>query len=283
MTERSSTLPRQSTPLEGKMPVSNRLILGKYPGGKSKIARWVSGHFPEHDRYVEGFAGMSSVLLNKPRCPSEWLVERDAAQATLLRVVRDRGSQLVAWLSRYRHCRDTYDEAVDRLRRGEWGNDLELAGLVYLRRQLSRGGEERSYGDRARRDVPAWWRRCLGLLPRVGDRLRGVQIIEGDALEWLPLLDGPDVLSYCDPPYPWEARTGFRPYRHEMGDDEHRELLRVLDGMAGHVALSGYPCRLYDATLAGWHRDEIEVPLFAQSKGVRLRRTEVLWMNYGGR
>jgi DNA adenine methylase len=263
------------------MTDARRLILGKYPGGKSKIARWVSGHFPGHDRYVEAFAGMASLLLNKVRCPSEWLIERDVAQATLLRVARDHCGELTAWLSRYRHCRDTFDEAVDRLRRGEWGDELELGGLVFLRRQLSRGGEERSYGDRSRRDVPAWWRRCLSLVPRVGERLRGVEIIHGDALEWLPLLDGPDVLSYIDPPYPWESRTGFRPYRYEMNDAEHCELLRILDGMVGRVALSGYPCALYDEALAGWQRDEIEVPLFAQSKGVRLRRTEVLWMNYG--
>jgi DNA adenine methylase len=263
------------------MPGTKRLILCKYPGGKSKLARWVTRHFPPHGRYVEAFAGSASVLLNKPRCRSEWLIERDPAQATLLRVARDRGGDLAAWLSRYPHSRDTYDEACDRLHRGEWSDELELAGLVYLRRQLSRGGEGRCYTHRSRRDVPAWWSRCLGLLPRVSDRLRGVQIIEGDALEWLPLLDGPGTLAYCDPPYPWESRTAFRPYRHEMGDADHRELLRILDAMAGMVALSGYPCSLYDGPLAGWQRDEIDVPLFSQSRGVRLRRTEVLWTNYG--
>ena len=169
--------------------------VSKYPGGKSKLARWVTRHFPPHGRYVEGFAGSASVLLKKPRCRSEWLVERDPAQATLLRMVRDRGSDLAAWLTRYRHSRDTFDEAADRLRRGEWGDDLELAGLVYLRRQLSRGGDGRCYSFRARRDVPAWWSRCLGRLPAIGARLQGVRFIEGDALEWLPLLDGPDTLA----------------------------------------------------------------------------------------
>ena len=67
-----------------------------------------------------------------------------------------------------------------------------------------------------------------------------------------------------------------------MGNLDHQELLRVLDGMVGKVALSGYPCPLYDGALAGWHRDEIDVPLFAQSRGVRVRRTEVLWTSYGG-
>src|SRR4051812_23211950 len=110
------------------MPGSPRMVLTKYPGGKSKLAPWVVRRFPEHDRYVEAFAGSASVLLNKPRHASEWLIERDASQANLLRVVQGQGCKLSAWLSRYRHSRDTFEEAAERLRRGEWSDDLELAG-----------------------------------------------------------------------------------------------------------------------------------------------------------
>jgi hypothetical protein len=52
----------------------------------------------------------------------------------------------------------------------------------------------RIYSSRSRRDIPAWWCRCLRHLPRIGDRRGGVEIVGGDALEWLPLLEGPDAL-----------------------------------------------------------------------------------------
>jgi DNA adenine methylase len=258
-----------------------RLFLCKYPGGKTRIARWVVDHLPAHGRYVEAFAGAASVLLHKPRCQSEYLIERDAAQATLLRVVRDRAGEFAERMARVRFSRDSFEESRERLRRGEWADDLDLAGLVYVRRQLSWGGEGKIYSSRSRRDLPAWWSRRVGSLAPIGARLQGVEIIEGDALEWLPLLDGPDTLAYCDPPYVWSTRTDCRPYsRHEMDDDDHRRLLKVIDAMAGKVVLSGYPSPLYDRALEGWWRETTVARCHAYTRGHRPTRTEVLWMSY---
>lgn len=262
------------------MTQATRLMLCKYPGGKSKIEGWVRRRFPPHDRYVEAFAGSASILINKPRCASEWLIERDAAQATLLRVLCDHTAAFVARLSGLRHRRDTFDEAKARLRRGEWGDDLDLAVLVYLRRQLSWAGEGGTYSYRSRRELDAWWARRLERLPLVGARLAGVQVIEGDALEWIPLLDGPETLTYCDPPYVWSSRTEHRAYRHEMTDDDHARLLEILDRSAGKVAISGYPNALYDDRLGGWRRVSVPVRCHAYSRAQKARRTEVLWMSY---
>jgi DNA adenine methylase len=171
------------------MTKSRRLSICKYPGGKSKIVSWVLRRFPGHDRYVEAFAGSASVLLNKPPCRSEFLIERDPMQANLLRVARDRTAEIVARLSRMPHRRDAFVEARERLRRGEWADDIDLAVLAYVRRQMSWAGEGKTYSYRSRRDLDSWWASRLARLPLVGDRLRGVEIIEGDALEWIPLLD----------------------------------------------------------------------------------------------
>ncbi len=262
---------------------ARRLCLCKYSGGKSRIARWVVRHLPQHDRYVEAFAGAANVLLNKPRVRSEWLIEREPSQANLLRVVRDRGAELAARLSRSRHCRDTFDEVRDRLRRGEWGDDLELAELVYLRQQLSWGGVGRIYSYRSRRAIPAMWSRCLGQLPRISARLHGVEIIEGDSMGWIPLLDGPDTLFYCDPPYLWSTRSDYRFYHHEMDDGAHRDLLSVLDAVCGKVVISGYPDPLYDRSLEGWARVSIETRCHVYSGSHRPKRTEVLWMSHARR
>ena len=263
------------------MAARPRPFLCRYPGGKARLARWIVRHLPPHERYVEAFAGAANVLLSKPRCQSEWLIERDATQATLLRVVRDRCGELAAWLGRARFDRDTFDEASGRLRRGEWGDEVELAGLVYVRRQLSWGGEGDVYSHRTRRDPPGWWSRRVGLLPAIGARLQGVRVIAGDALEWLPLLDGPDTLAYCDPPYPWSTRSGSRPYRHEMDDAQHRGLLRVLDAMTGKVVLSGYPNPLYDDLLGGWSRASTPGRGHTYARARRPDRHEVLWMSRG--
>jgi DNA adenine methylase len=137
------------------MSVATRLFLCKYPGGKTRLAPWVVDHFPPHDRYVEAFAGAASVLLHKPRSGSEYLIERDASQVNLLRVVRDRGGEFAGRMARVRFSRDTFEEMRGRLRRGEWADEMDLAGLVYVHRQLSWGGAGKIYSARSRRDLAA--------------------------------------------------------------------------------------------------------------------------------
>jgi DNA adenine methylase len=263
----------------GKMRKSIRLFLCRYPGGKVRTAPWIIRHLPPHDRYVEAFAGAANVLLNKPRCRSEWLIERDAAQANLLRVVRDRNEEFAARLSSVAYAQEAFEAAGDRLRSGDWRDELDLAGLVYLVRQLSYGGQGVSYSRRRGPRIRRWWSGCLGRLPLVAARLQGVEIVEGDAVEWPRLLDGPRTLHYCDPPYLRATRSGPRLYRHELDDDGHRDLLGVLDALTGRVVLSGYPSRRYDGSLEGWGRVENERTLDSWHRGRRNRRTEVLWMS----
>src|SRR4051794_4775527 len=122
------------------MSAARGLSLFRYPGGKARLARWVVDHLPAHVRYVEPFAGAASVPLQKPRSRSEWLIEGDAGQATLLRTVRDRGGELAGRMARVRPGQETFEESRERLSRGQWADDLDLAGLVYVCRQLSWGG-----------------------------------------------------------------------------------------------------------------------------------------------
>ena len=43
----------------------------KYPGAKNRLAPWICEYIPEHDVYLEPFAGSLAVLFNKPRCHIE--------------------------------------------------------------------------------------------------------------------------------------------------------------------------------------------------------------------
>src|SRR5215469_13923182 len=66
-----------------------------------------------------------------------------------------------------------------------------------------------------------------------------------------------DALVYCDPPYVQSTRKSTG-YRHEMTDDDHREMAAALRSSRAAVVVSGYPSALYDGELfAGWHRREM--------------------------
>lgn len=82
---------------------------------------------------------------------------------------------------------------------------------------------------------------------------------------------------YADPPYLLSTRGWRRYYDHEMTDEDHRRLLRVLNRLPCPVLLSSYPNPIYAEMLSieQWSRDTFEVTTRGHT-----RRTECLWFNY---
>ena len=81
-------------------------------------------------------------------------------------------------------------------------------------------------------------------------------------------------LLYCDPPYLLHTRTSGRRYRYDYEEQDHVELLALLNAVPCPVILSGYPAALYDEQLADWRTLEVQV---MNQAGVR---TEKLWLNF---
>jgi DNA adenine methylase len=62
-----------------------------------------------------------------------------------------------------------------------------------------------------------------------------------------------------------------------MSEQDHVELLETLMEHPGPVIISGYDSDLYNLTLKGWHKNQIQsnAEYYAGKS-----RTEVIWMNY---
>lgn len=95
-----------------------------------------------------------------------------------------------------------------------------------------------------------------------------------DALDLIGRYNHNNVLLYVDPPYVLGTRTG-KIYKHEMTDEDHEQLLKLLLQHSGTVMLSGYDNELYNDYLNGWSRCEFKT---TAQRG--LPRTEVLWLNF---
>lgn len=255
----------------------------RYHGGKWKLAPWIIENLPSHRIYTESFGGAASVLLRKPRSYAEVYNDLDGEMVNLFRVVRENGSALRELLLSTPYSRQEFDLSYRR------SNDsLEQARRTVVRCMMGYGSTahntKQRTGFRANSNrsgtTPAHdWMNYPDALTAIIERLRGVVLENREAIDVIKAHDGPETLHYVDPPYVWSERTGNpgvdkHSYRHEMNDDQHRELSEVLHNVSGMVVLSGYPSDLYEELYQGW----LSIDRKAYADKAR-PRTERLWMN----
>ena len=102
-----------------------------------------------------------------------------------------------------------------------------------------------------------------------------VRLVQGCAHQFLKSYNySGDELIYCDPPYLLQTRTSSRKYRFDYIEQDHIDLLALLNELPCNIILSGYPSSLYDDLLCNWKSSELQV---MNQGGVR---TEKLWFNF---
>lgn len=255
----------------------------RYHGGKWKLAPWISSHFPVHKVYTEAYAGGASVLLRKPRAHTEVYNDLDGEIVNVFRVLRDpaRARELIRLLTLTPYSRSEYEDSYlpD-------GDPIEQARRTILRSFMGYGSAGatawsgfRSGSRLSGASAAGDWARLPASLEVVIERLRGVTIESRPAIEVLRQYDSAVTLHYCDPPYLLSTRNVHSAcnsvYRHEMSEDDHRELASVLHRLRGMVVISGYASSLYDDELyVGWQRFST-----ATRANSGAGRTEVIWVS----
>lgn len=261
----------------------------RYHGGKWNLAPWIVGNFPQHKIYVEPFGGAASVLLRKDRSYAEVYNDLDGEIVNLFRVLRNpaQARELIRLVQLTPFARAefetsyiTADDPIEQARRTLFRSaaGFSTAGAGSRKWKTGFRGNVTRSGSTPAGD----WRNFPTVLESVVDRLRGVVIENNPAADVIQKYDCPETLHYIDPPYPFETRNdrwAGNCYRHEMSDEQHRELAGVLKSVQGMVVISGYACPLYDDELyPGWHRVTRET----HADGAK-KRIEVLWINRSAR
>ena len=225
--------------------------------------------------YVEPFAGMLGVLLQRPRAAAELINDADGNLVAWWRAVRDTPDRLAHHLRYTPYARAEYVNATSVLRSDD-ATQLERAVAVHVVLYQGIG--------RNLNATPGQWSRTRKPVDKTGyleavdaqiqslaGRLRSVQIEHGDAVELLAWAGAePSAIVYADPPY----RGVYRPYAHAVDFDA---LEAVLRDCHARVAVSGYDD---DWDALGWERHERATHTVPASRHAGRERVEVLWTNY---
>jgi len=247
-----------------------------YHGGKSAhaptpIGKWVASHLPDAKAYIEPFAGMCGVLLQRKPSQLEIINDINGHISNWWRVVRDNPDELMERLDV-----TPYDQReFNRIKALNWADydDVWRAWAVSVMLAQGVGGHLRKPRFAQNHLIPnakcvkpsKKWAKIRPLTERMAD----VLIYNMDAVEFLRRWENEtDVVFYCDPPY----HTALCDYEHGLDVDAFKtQLLK----MRGKVAVSGYAGEMDDL---GWrHADKTRIP------GMNNRtktKTERLWMNY---
>ena len=249
----------------------------KYPGAKNRIADWICEYIPGHEVYLEPFFGSGAVFFAKTPARIETLNDLDGNVVNYFRVIREKADELVELLEMTPYARDEYYVAC---KDNPADCDLEKARKFAVRcwqgfgaSNLYRNGfrsSQRSISPHVTKE----WRNLPERLIEASERLKNAQIENLPATEIIRRYDTKDVFIYADPPYLHSTRKNYL-YKHEMEDQDHIELLKVLAEHPGKVLLSGYDNELYNDMLPGWRKAQKKTQAEAG-----IPRVETLWMNY---
>ena len=262
----------------------------KYHGGKHYIASNIVNCMAPHKHYVEPFFGGGSVLFAKKnffqsevvndinwyltnfwrtlQCPNDFAVFKRVVDAIPFSQTEFTDAQIAEVSSHTTQLQKAIAFfAINRQSRQGLGKDFAT---------LSRNRTRRNMNEQA-----SSWLSAIDGLEVAYNRLRGVVILNDDAVRVINQQDGPNTLFYCDPPYLHETRSSYGEYEYEYTDEQHEHLLLTLASIQGKFLLSGYHSTMYDrwASTNGFPCYELEVNASSSGKSGDTR-TECLWRNY---
>lgn len=251
------------------METVTRPLLNYY-GGKWLLADWIISHMPEHELYVEVFGGALSVFMKKPKSKAEVVNDINRRIFNLYKTLRHAAGDLKLLLDLTPYSRAEKDLAQ------EGSEDpLEDARRTITAISFSIGGHtQQATGFRVSKKRNAFksgtFRSYVENFMQFHERINEATIENLDWRECITKYDSPQTLFYLDPPYVHSTRTKKDGYFHEFSDQDHVDLLELIQNLKGKVILSGYESEIYDSL--NWKKVSINARTNADD------RKEVIWL-----
>lgn len=166
-------------------------------GGKTRIAKWVVGHFPKHDVYLEPFVGGGSVIISKTPSRIEMINDLDKSIFNIFKQIKANPKELAAalWATPYAKSNFDYPSL----------NEIDMAVIAMAKGKQFYCGNRNTSTWRPDAKTGSLHKTWIGWYERIiplAARLRNVQILCEDALLSIRrVYNNKDALIYIDPPY----------------------------------------------------------------------------------
>jgi len=166
--------------------------LMKWPGGKNHLATFIERHLPEHEHYVEPFAGGAAVFFRKPLAPGDNVLgDKDRWNIELFNDLR-RGRGLEG-------CGPNGFPATKAV--FERAKKSKTACSKLKQSMMSFHGDRKTF-FKSNKDTRRIGQQKLRKLPLYGKKLRKAHLVVGDFSKTMRRFDSLDTLHFLDPPWP---------------------------------------------------------------------------------
>jgi DNA adenine methylase len=283
-----------------------------YPGGKSKISKWIIPHFPSTpiETYVEPFGGAFWTYFKWSELPQRVVYnDLNVHLVNFFECARSNPAKLASMLKQFTsEDRETFEAMRTALFTKH--NGLQWTGkrptysvatiFAYLLTHHFIGHQLTPTLRYQHIDTTRWGSRYKTLIKKLEDvkflgRLRGITNTENlDFRELITKYDTETTFFYIDPPY-WNTEHYYS--EGDFNEVDHRALATQLSTTKGKFALSYYDfeelAELYPKDRYTWYTKEFTAPMSAgaalareqsgHGKHVDLAKhkaTEVLITNY---
>jgi site-specific DNA-adenine methylase len=266
-------------------------------GGKTRMCRRILSLIrPGTLRFLDATGGGGSMPLNST-CPNVHYNDLDVAKHSAVIAARENCGELLDRLKAVTYSEESFkksqawlvERGADKNRTDLLKHDfIDIAFHAIVRSRMSRGGLGNAFAwsERLRGGQPGdlnGWITLLADLPRISQRFRSMLVTREDFLKvTMQYRRDPAACVYIDPTYLVETRTAKKAYGPmEMTPEQHEEMLRIVQGPAAQIMISGYDSKMYRTHLdkRGWRRVEFEVPNNSGQGKTKQRRLEIVWIS----
>lgn len=253
-----------------------RSPLAGWLGGKYQLSKRIIKRLPEHQCYVEPFAGAAWTLFRKPESPVEVINDINKEIVTLYRVVQN---HLEEFIKQFRWMLVARDEYLRRwMEKPETLTDIQRAARFYYIHRNSFGGRSSSpsFGTATTSKPRMNLLRVEEELSAVHLRLARVYIENLPYSELIRRYDREMTFFYIDPPY-WDCEEDYG--KGIFGKDDFDRLADQLAGVKGKFLMSINDTPEIREIFRNFELEEVTVT-YSSSRTSRPKARELFVTNY---